>query len=143
MKINGEDVELVTTFASLNVGDTVYMKPCDWCHADWHRAMLGPMANCTVRVRSGQTLSMMGFSLLPNPSCAPRGEKFYLYSVTDGESVYRVIDPKRSAAHRQLEEIDYSILRSQALQAADLKRWRREAERRAGEIERELERERK
>lgn len=107
MQINGEDVEQVTDFAQLQLGDTVYFKPCGRCSAEWHRFLLIKIKyNLLVSTVFGIQPTPRAFEVLPRPRCCPGVVPVIVDNDTvDVGSVYRVVDPKRSEGHQNAEKM--------------------------------------
>jgi hypothetical protein len=87
MKINGEEVELVTDFASLRSGMTVFVNPCASCIRH-HRGMLLGLKDHPGFERH--------YEVVPFPKCVNR--KHWLYAAVAPDHVrerrlYRVVDP--------------------------------------------------
>jgi hypothetical protein len=85
MKINGEEVELVTDFASLRAGMTVWVRPCNRCNGQ-HRMMLVGFGSHLPGVWTG----------LPLASCCSPKEfagNAIRFSIVERGKVYRVVDP--------------------------------------------------
>jgi len=91
MKINGEEVELVTSFDQLRAGMIVWAKPCRWCNGA-HRGFLTKLVSGRfARFPDGSKLLEPFWLFLPLPSCAASG--CVSVSTVLERRAYLVVDP--------------------------------------------------
>lgn len=107
MKIDGEEVELVTDFGSLRAGMIVWVTPCRWDSSQGaHRAMLvGPVPIDCARSPLDDSLSSgTGFECLPKPQCCRARRRTLMADCVADRIVYRVVDPNLAQATTRARE---------------------------------------
>lgn len=97
MKIGGEEVELVTDFATLRAGMIVWVKPCLW-GCDKHRYILLGATTANYGP-AGPTLPSPALVALPSSRYCPSTARLRSVSerTVSERRAYRVVDPHLDA----------------------------------------------